>query len=98
MAIYAERNNISILDSAVDPEGDPLTVTEINGNPAYVGAPVTLSVGGSITVQADGSASFDDTGYSWPAQGASQGDSVIATVSDGMNPVFVTVNIMLNHL
>ena len=33
MAVYTERSNVSILDSAVDPEGDPLTITEINGQP-----------------------------------------------------------------
>ena len=98
MATYTERNNVSILDAAVDPEGDPLTVTEINGAAANVGAPITLSVGGTLTVQADGSASFDDTGFSWPAQGSSMFDSVIATVSDGQNNVFVSVNVQLNHL
>lgn len=98
MATYSERNNLSILDAAVDPEGDPLTVTEINGAAANVGAPLGLSIGGSLTVQADGSASFDDTGFSWPAQGSSLYDSVIATVSDGQNDVFVSVNIQLNHL
>ena len=98
MAIYSERNNVSILDAAVDPEGDPLTVTEINGTAANVGTPLGLSIGGTLTVQADGSASFDDTGFSWPAQGSSLYDSVIATVSDGQNDVFVSVNIQLNHL
>lgn len=98
MAVYSERNSVSILDSAVDPEGDPLTVTEINGMAALVGTPHALSVGGSITIQADGTASFDDTGFTWPSQGGTMGDSVIATVSDGTNPVSVTVNIMLNHL
>ena len=53
---------------------------------------------GTLTVQADGSASFDDTGFSWPAQGSSMFDSVIATVSDGQNNVFVSVNVQLNHL
>ena len=93
MAVYTERNSISILDSAVDPEGDPLTVSEVNGVPANVGAPVALFVGGTLTVQADGSATFDDTGFSWPAQGTSLADSVIATVTDGQNDVFVSVNI-----
>ena len=98
MAVYTERSNVSILDSAVDPEGDPLTVTEINGQSANVGAPVALSVGGTLTVQADGSATFDDGGFSWPAQGATLADSVIATVSDGQNDVFVSVNIQLNYV
>lgn len=98
MATYTERNTTSILASAVDPEGDPLTVTEVNGSSANIGAPLALSVGGAITIQADGHATFDDSGFTWPAQGSTSADSVIATVSDGQNDVFVSVNIQLNHL
>jgi len=98
MPVYTERNNISILDSAVDPENDPLTITGINGSAALVGAPVALSVGGALTVQADGSATFDDTGFTWPSQGGTTVDSIIATASDGSNDVFVSVNLQLNYL
>lgn len=99
MAQYSERSGTVILDAVTDPEGDPLTVTEINGSAALVGAPVALSIGGSITVSANGTVTFDDTGFSWPAQGASKFDGFIATVSDDhSNTVPVSVNLQLNHL
>ncbi len=98
MTIFTERDGVGVLDGAVDPEGDPLSVTEINGDPALVGTPVTLSVGGAVTVASDGNVSFDDTGFIWPGEGISRFDSLIATVSDGINTVPVSVNIQLNHL
>lgn len=97
MSLYSERDAVSILDAATDPEGDPLTVSRINGSPAFVGAPVPLSVGGSITVTAQGNVTFNDTGFVWPAQGGALFDSVIATIWDGTNAVDVAVNIQLNH-
>ncbi|MDW3223931.1 MAG: Ig-like domain-containing protein [Paracoccaceae bacterium] len=45
-----------------DPEGDTITITEINNQPALVGAPVVLSGGGVLTVQSDGSFIFDASG------------------------------------
>lgn len=98
MTSYAERDGITILTNATDPEGDPLTVTEVNGDSALMNTPVPLSVGGTITVASDGTVTFDDTGFSWPAQGASKFDGVIATVFDGTNAVSVAVNLQLNHL
>ena len=98
MTIFTERDGIGVLDGAVDPEGDPLSVTEINGDPALVGTALPLSVGGSITITSDGTASFDDTGFIWPGEGISRFDSLIATVSDGINPVPVSVNIRLNQI
>ena len=97
MAIYSERDGLTILDSATDPEGDPLTVTEINGNPALIGVPISLSVGGSVTVASDGTVTFDDTGFTWPAQGNSMADSLLATISDGVNTVSLSVNLQLNY-
>jgi len=97
MATYTERDSLTILDSATDPEGDPLTVTEINGNPALIGVPIALSVGGSVTVTSDGTVTFDDSGFTWPAQGSTQADSLLATISDGVNTVSLTVNLQLNY-
>ena len=59
MALFSERNALSILEFATDPEGDPLTVTEVNGNPALIGAAVPLSVGGHITVTSAGAVVFE---------------------------------------
>lgn len=97
MALFSERNALSILEFATDPEGDPLTVTEVNGNPALIGAAVPLSVGGHVTVTSAGAVVFDDTGFTWPAGGGSVFDSIIATVSDGTNTVPVAVNLQFNN-
>lgn len=98
MAVFSERDDLTILDSASDPEGDVLSVTHVNGNAALIGAPVALSIGGSVTVASDGSVVFDDAGFTWPGQGSGLFDSIIATVSDGINDVSVSVNIQINHI
>ncbi len=45
-----------------DPNGDPLTVSEVNGDPAGVGAPVAASDGGLVTIDENGNVSFDPNG------------------------------------
>ena len=97
MATFTERDNLTILDSATDPEGDPLSITAVNGSATLIGAPIALSVGGAVTVASDGSVVFDDAGFTWPGSGSGLFDSIIATVSDGFNDVSVTVNIQINH-
>lgn len=97
MAIFNERDSLTILDYALDPENDPLTVTEVNGSAALIGAAVPLSIGGTITVTSTGTVIFDDTGFTWPTQGNSIFDSIIATISDGTNSTSVAVNLQLNH-
>lgn len=96
MATFTERDNLTILDSATDPEGDPLSVTAVNGSAALISTPIPLSVGGTVTVAGDGSVVFDDAGFTWPGSGSGLFDSIIATVSDGFNDVPVTVNIRIN--
>lgn len=98
MAIYTERNGISILDTASDPEGEPVSVVKINGEAALIGAPLALSTGGSVIVASDGHVVFDDTGFTWPGLGASVYDSLIATISDGTHEVPVSVNLAINHI
>jgi len=98
MTIFNERDSLSILDGAVDPENDSLSVTAVNGNPALIGAPIMLSVGGSVIVASDGNVVFDDAGFTWPGVGSGVADSIIATVSDGTNNVPVSVNIQINAL
>lgn len=97
MSIFNERDSLTILDYALDPENDPLTVTQVNGNPALIGAAIPLSIGGTVTVSGNGTVIFDDAGFTWPTQGNSIFDSIIATVSDGTNDVSVAVNLQLNH-
>lgn len=96
MPTFTERDALKVIDATVDPEGDPLSVIEINGSAGLVGVPVALSIGGTITVAADGTAIFDDTGFTWPAPGNAVADSLIATVSDGINPLAVAVDLQIH--
>ncbi|MEJ6399581.1 Ig-like domain-containing protein, partial [Yoonia sp. 208BN28-4] len=52
----------NVLDNDTDPDGDPLTVSEVNGDPANVGQPVDGSDGGLVTINPDGTISFDPNG------------------------------------
>lgn len=97
MTTYSERNGTTILSAAVDPDGDPLSVVKINGDAALVGTSMALSIGGSVTVAADGTVLFDDTGFEAPAPGESYADSLIATVSDGVADVDVAVDIQVHN-
>ena len=93
MAIYSERNANSILTFATDPEGAPMFISKVNGDPGLVGAAVGLSIGGAATVAFDGTVTYDDTGLPTVPVGTELADSLIATVSDGLNEVDVTVNL-----
>ena len=95
MTLFNERDNLTVLSGATDPEGDPLTVTEVNGDPTLVGVAFGLSIGGRLTISADGTVVFDDIGFTAPDPGESLSDSVIATVSDSFNSVPVAVDIQV---
>ena len=98
MAIFSERDGLTVLSNAINPGPDPLYVTRINGYPDLVGSDLNLSVGGSVRINADGTVSFSDTGFSWPLAGNSRADSLIAEVSNGTHNVEVSVQILLNAL
>lgn len=66
-----------------DPDGDTLTVSQVNGSAANVGSEIALG-SGRLTVQASGAFSFNPTGgYDSLAQGASTTESFAYTVADG---------------
>ncbi|MEQ1652403.1 MAG: Ig-like domain-containing protein, partial [Hyphomicrobium sp.] len=44
----------TVLTNDVDPDGDPLVITEINGLPITLGGPSVLTSNGSVALQADG--------------------------------------------
>lgn len=71
-------------DSDID--GDTLSVTEINGNAADIGNPIALASGSTITLNADGSFTFDPTAAP-TAQALQAGDTLddtfTYTISDG---------------
>lgn len=80
-----------------DPDGNPLTVSQVNGNAANVGTEIALG-SGRLTVQANGNFSFTPNGgYDSLAQGASTTESFTYRLADGQGgtadaTVTVTIN------
>jgi hypothetical protein len=68
-----------VLANDSDPDGDTLSVGQVNGSAADVGTPVTLPSGAVLTVHQDGSFSYDPNGQ---FEGGGT-DSFTYTVSDG---------------
>ncbi|MNQ00846.1 Hemolysin, plasmid [compost metagenome] len=67
-----------------DPDGDTLTVSQVNGQPGNVGTAIAGSNGGTFTLNADGSYSFNPgTAFQHLANGVSATTSIAYTVSDG---------------
>jgi len=73
-----------VLANDKDPDGDRLTVTQVNGNAANVGTAIAGSHGGTFTLNADGSYSFDPgSGFQHLNAGEKIYSSITYTVSDG---------------
>jgi VCBS repeat-containing protein len=68
---------IDVLANDGDPDGDPLTITHVDGTPITAGGPGVAATGGTITMTADGRLIFT------PAAGFSGSPSFSYTVSDG---------------
>ena len=82
-----------------DPDAaDTLTVTQVNGAPANVGSQITLASGALLTVQADGSYSYDPNGqFATLATGQTATETFTYQIADG-NGGFdtATVTITIN--
>ncbi len=73
-----------VLSNDNDPDGDTLTVTEVNGSAAGVGSVVTGSGGGTFTLNADGSYTFNPgADFQNLAAGEKTSSSITYLVSDG---------------
>ncbi|MGS1006144.1 retention module-containing protein [Achromobacter anxifer] len=73
-----------VLANDRDPDGDALAVSQVNGNPANVGAAIAGSHGGTFTLNADGSYSFDPgSAFQHLGIGEKSYSSITYTVSDG---------------
>ncbi|CAB3654893.1 retention module-containing protein [Achromobacter kerstersii] len=73
-----------VLVNDTDPDGDTLTVSQVNGNAANVGTAIAGSNGGTFTLNADGSYSFNPgSAFQNLANGATATTSITYTVSDG---------------
>lgn len=67
-----------------DPENDTLTVSEVNGSGANVGVQIALASGALLTVNADGTYSYDPNGqFNDLGSAASDTDSFTYTIGDG---------------
>ncbi|MGD1809574.1 ExeM/NucH family extracellular endonuclease [Dapis sp. BLCC M126] len=74
----------NVLTNDTDPEGDDLTVTEVNGQTADVGTEIILASGALLTVQADGSYDYDPNGqFESLNDGNTDTDSFTYTIDDG---------------
>ena len=73
----------NVLGNDTDPENDVLSVAEVNGDPAAVGTPVPADNGGLVTINADGSVSFDANGeFDALAEGEEATTTVVYTITD----------------
>jgi len=81
-----------------DPDGDPLTVTAVNGAAGDVGAQITLPSGALLTLNSDGTFAYDPNGqFETLAIGDTDSDSFTYTISDGVSGSdSATVSITIN--
>ena len=86
-----------MLANDTDVEGDSLTVVEVNGLAANVGIPVTLASGAIVTLNADGSFTYDPNGsFEALDTGETDTDSFTYRANDGdleSNAATVTITI-----
>jgi VCBS repeat-containing protein len=67
-----------------DIDGDPLTITQVNGSTANVGTQIVLASGALLLLNADGSFAYDPNGqFDALGPGESAQDSFTYTISDG---------------
>ncbi|ADP15551.1 hemolysin-type calcium-binding repeat family protein 3 [Achromobacter xylosoxidans A8] len=73
-----------VLANDVDPDGDTLTVSQVNGATGNVGTPTAGSNGGTFTLNPDGSYSFNPgNAFQHLAVGQTATSSITYTVTDG---------------
>ncbi len=85
----------NVLGNDSDPDADALSVSEVDGANGNVGQPVVGNNGGLITINADGTASFDPNGdFDHLAVGETTETSVTYQISDG-NGGFDTATVVV---
>ncbi len=74
----------NVLSNDSDFDSDPISVVAVNGQAANVGAQITLASGALLTVNADGSLSYDQNGaFDSLENGQTGNDNFTYTISDG---------------
>ena len=93
-----------VIGNDSDPDGDTLTVTEVNGTTASVGNQITLPSGALLTLNNDGSFDYDPNGqYDSLDIGQSDTDTFTYTIADpdgatDTATVTVTINGLENNV
>ncbi|BAY76285.1 putative outer membrane adhesin [Nostoc linckia NIES-25] len=89
--------NISVLANDSDPDSNPLTVTNVNGSPVTVGAPITLSSGALLTFNADNTFTYNPNAqFETLAVGETASDTFTYTITDGSFTSTASVNLTIN--
>jgi len=86
-----------VLENDTDPDGDALSVVVVDGDEGSVGIQKTLSSGALVTLNEDGSFTYDPNGAIDPSASESDTDSFTYTITDGngesmQSTATVTVN------
>ena len=85
-----------VLGNDFDADGDPLTISEVNGNAANVGNQFALASGALLTLNANGSFDYDTNGaFESLAAAATTTDSFTYTATDGSATDTATVTIQI---
>ncbi len=90
-----------VLANDTDADNDPLSVVAVNGQPAKVGVAVTSAKGASVTVNANGSFSYDPSGAPTLralTEGESTTDTFTYAAGDGAASDTATVTVTVNGL
>ncbi|BAZ48272.1 putative outer membrane adhesin [Nostoc sp. NIES-4103] len=89
--------NISVLANDSDPDNKALTVTSVNGSPITVGTAITLISGALVTLNADGTFTYDPNNqFGGLRAGQTATDSFTYTVSNGSLTNIATVSLTIN--
>ncbi len=74
--------NVNILANDIDKDGDTIAVTEVNGSGANVGTPIALASGALLTVNSNGTYSYDPNhAFDYLPDAASGASNLTATDS-----------------
>ncbi|MEL7035671.1 MAG: Ig-like domain-containing protein [Cyanobacteria bacterium J06592_8] len=101
-AVSTDENTVitgNVLDNDLDADGDTLTVIEVNGQTANIGSQITLTSGALLTLNTDGTFSYDPNGQFQSLEaGESDTDSFTYKMTDGTENDTATVTVTINSV
>ncbi|MCA8928736.1 MAG: cadherin-like domain-containing protein [Alphaproteobacteria bacterium] len=90
-------SGLAVLANDSDPEGDPLSITMLDGQAVIAGDTVMLASGARVTLNADGTVAYDQNGaFNALDVGQTGADSFTYTITDGNKSDQATVSITIN--